>query len=241
MDTIDSSKFKISILQATIFTPDHDFTTSQVMSKFYPKITDVFDADPEVVPDVVGFPLEVPRITIKNKLKSFRLEIAPVRINFFGRAIKEDSDQLDDFFKKAINLFCQFYDIIECRIGRLAAVRTVYLQHDNPGIFLARHFCKDIWDEAPLNRPENFELHAHKVYNFEDIFRVNSWARSKTGHLTTKEKKSRILLFEQDINTLAEEAGKKSFNTDGVKKFFSAVTSEFQNILNLYFPLSTRE
>ena len=241
MDTINYSDFKTSILQATIFTPDQDFTTSKVMSTFYPKLSEIFDADPEVIPNLTGFPPEVPRVTLKNKLDSFKLEIAAVRINFFGRAKKEGSVHLDDFFEKAKDLFCQFQDTIECRIGRLAAVRTVYARHENPGFFLARHFCKEAWDEAPLNRPENFELHSHKVYPLSNTFKVNSWARSKSGHLIIEKSKSRIVLFEQDINTILEEDSKKSFSHEDIKKFFSEAMPEFQKILKLYFPSSTGE
>lgn len=243
MDTIDSSSFKISMLQATIFTPDQDHTTSKTMSKFYPMLSEIFDADPEVIPNLTGFPPEVPRITLKNKLNSLKAEIAAVRFNIFGRALKEDDseDHLDDFYKKASQIFCKFKDIIECRIGRLAAVRTVYAYHDTPGLYLARHFCKETWDEAPLNRPENFELHAHKVFLLSETFKVNSWARSKTGHFLVGDTKSQIILFEQDINTLAEEEAEKAFGNNDIEEFFTSVEPEFQKMLELYYPSSVGE
>jgi hypothetical protein len=161
-------------------------------------------------------------------------------VNYFGRMKKLDAPiiDIDQFYSDAIGFLSLFKETVDCRIGRLAAVRTLYAIHDNPGLFLARHFCKDIWDEAPLNRPENFELHAHKVFPLSDKFTVNSWARSKTGNLTEEKKKKRIVLFEQDLNTLAEEAKDNSFNSEDIALFFDQIIPEFDNILKQYYPIA---
>ena len=103
-------------------------------------------------------------------------------------------------------------------------------------MFLARHFCKDRWDKAPLNRPENFELHAHKKFALGTDFEVNSWARSKTGKLAGDGDDKLIILFEQDINTLAEGTAERDFSKAEIKKFFGAVASELDSILELYYP-----
>jgi hypothetical protein len=108
--------------------------------------------------------------------------------------------------------------------------------YEKPGLFLARHFCKDRWDKAPLNRPENFELHAHKKFTLASGFEVNSWARSKTGKLSGDGDEKLIVLFEQDLNTLAEEASTRNFCEAEIKKFFGAVATELDSILGLYYP-----
>lgn len=102
-------------------------------------------------------------------------------------------------------------------------------------MFLAEHFCKEEWHKKPLNRPEGFELHAHKKYKLES-FNVNSWVRSKTGHLQEEGADVSIALVEQDINTLAEESADRSFTSDEFKQFFSIVLKEFDNILQMYYP-----
>ena len=243
MDLIDDRSFRPSIFQATMFTPDMDFSTAKVMSKFYPKCTEIFDADPEVIPNVPGFPPEVPRVILKNKDDSSKLEIAAARVNCFGRMKKHDAPitDINQFYSDAIGFLTLFKETMDCRVGRLAAVRVVYAIHDTPGLFLARHFCKDIWDEAPLNRPENFELHVHKVFSLSDKFTVNSWSRSKTGNLTEDKKKTRIVLFEQDLNTLAEEAKESSFNHEDIELFFNQIIPEFNNILHQYYPTTEGE
>ena len=45
-----------------------DFSTSKVMSKFYPKCAEIFDGDPEVIPNLPGFPPDVPRAILKTKM-----------------------------------------------------------------------------------------------------------------------------------------------------------------------------
>ena len=243
MYIIDARTFRPFICQATIFTPDIDFSAAKIMSSFYPKCVEQFDADPEVIPNLPGLPPEVPRVIMKNIDGSLRLEIAAARVSCFERIIKHDTPpiEISQFYSSAISFLSLYKETVDCRIGRLAAVRTVYAIHDNPGRFLARHFCKDIWDEAPLNRPENFELHAHKVFSLSNKFKVNSWARSKTGNLTENEKKVRIVLFEQDLNTLAEEANHSSFTSEDIALFFNQAIPEFDNILNEYYPITEGE
>lgn len=147
---------------------------------------------------------------------------------------KIDTNQ---FYNDAVRFFSLFQDITGCRIGRLAAVRTLFVIHKNPGLFLARHFCKNTWDQTPLNQPENFELHSHNVYKLADTFNINSWARNKTGFLIEDNRKARIILFEQDLNTLAEDTEKKVYGTKDLKLFFNDIIPEFDKILCQYYPV----
>jgi len=210
------------------------------MSSLYPKCIDFFDADPEVLPNMPGLPPEVPRIILRNKNNSLKFEIAASRINFFGRFKLNDKLPLDvkKFYINAVDLFLRFHEITGCRIGRLAAVRTSFVIHENPGLFLARHFCKDTWDKAPLNRPENFELHSHKVYKLADRFNVNSWVRNKTGFLVTEEKKTRIILSEQDLNTLVDKTEGLAYDIKDIELFYNKITPEFDKVLCQYYPIN---
>ncbi len=116
------------------------------------------------------------------------------------------------------------------------ALATRFSPHETPGLFLARHFCQNRWDKAPLNRPENFELHAHKRFTLANGFTVNSWARSKTGRVSGDGDEKLVVLFEQDLNTIGEEAPERDFSEAEVKKFFGASATELDSILRLYYP-----
>ena len=143
---------------------------------------------------------------------------------------------LGDFFGQAAEILLQYAGQLSPRIARLAALATRFSPQEKPGLFLARHFCKDRWDKAPLNRPENFELHAHKRFTLASGLTVNSWARSKTGKLSGGGDEKLVVLFEQDLNTLAEAASEKEFGKAEIKKFFGAAATELDCILGLYYP-----
>lgn len=237
MNILKYSDFEIAACQAIIFTPEEELSTGRIIRDLYPKWAELFDDDPVILPPGPGFPPEVPRIILKNKDDYWRLEIASGRSNFFWRKREGQQDiHLEEFYQKSCQLFCEYQVLTGCRIGRLAAVLTRFAEHDSPGLFLARHFCQDRWEQTPMNRPENFELHAHKRFSLEHEFSVNSWARSKTGRLTIQDAATAIVLFEQDINTLSEEAKTKSFKAKEIKRFFGFVVPEFDSILRLYYP-----
>jgi len=235
---LSHTDFEIATCQATIFTPDEEFSSVKVMQRFYPHWADLFDVDPTVLPPFSRLPGDVPRIILQSTSEVWHCEIAPARVNFFWRQTTQETSpiELGIFFDKAFDVLIGYQQLLGSRIGRLAAIITRFARHDTPALFLARHFCHDRWSRAPLNRPEGFELHAHKRFLLHTAFQVNSWARNKTGHLTTGDSQIPIVMFEQDINTLPEEAPAKSFSTDDLRYFLHAVTSEFDIILQLYYP-----
>ena len=237
METVTHSDFEISVFQATIFTPDEDLSAAKVMKELYPKWSEMFDADPEVRPSLPAVPAEFPRVILRNKSNVLSLEIAAGRANFFVRKTKKDQPPitLNDSYKAAIPVLSECHRLIGCRVGRLAAVVTRFAKHENPGFFLASHFCKEKWNEAPLNRPENFELHAFKCFRLVGELRVNSWVRSKTGFFEAKNEKLPVVLVEQDINTLAEESATCGFNVEEIDDFLQKVIPEFDLILSLYY------
>jgi hypothetical protein len=234
---LTSNAFKPSVCQATIFTPDEELSVAKMMSTFYPKWSAFFTADPEVRPFIPGFPSEVPRVVLQDKSGSWRLEIAAARANFFWGRTGEGQEpiELRQFYDEVTRVLLDYQNVIGCRVGRLAAVLTRIARHDNPGIFLAEHFCKESMRKAPLNRPENFELHAHKRFVLGNIFNVNSWVRNKTGYIPAEKETIPIVLVEQDINTLAEDARDRTLTPEEIALFFNLVIPEFDTILKLYF------
>ncbi len=239
MEELTASSFELASCQATVFTPDGDLAVSKVMKDLYPSLATLFDGEPTILPLAPeGAPPEIPRIILKSTSQEWQCEFSPARVNVYWRRAKTTATcvVLGDFFEKATSILLQYAAQLSPRFERLAALTTRFSVYEEPGLFLARHFCKDRWDKAPLNRPENFELHAHKRFPLASGFMVNSWARSKTGKLSGDGEEKRIVLFEQDLNTLAEEAPAKGFGEAEVKSFFGAVATELDSILELYYP-----
>ena len=233
-----ASDFKLVSCQATVFTPDGGLSVTTIMKKLYPSIASRFDADPTVLPLLPeGASAEIPRVILESSSHEWRFEIAAARVNLFWQRTKtsERTAEIGEFLGEAAQALLQYATVSGERIGRLATVASRYAEHETPGLFLARHFCKERWDQAPLNRPANFELHAHKRYSLGGEIAINSWARSKSGTLLADPRRP-VVIFEQDLNTLAEQAPTAEFSQNDVARFFSLVPAELDSILRLYYP-----
>ena len=135
-------------------------------------------------------------------------------------------------FEQLVPLMIEYGDFVDSRIGRLSAGATRFVQQENPGSYLASHFCREEWLRAPFNRPDGFEIHAHKRFMLAD-FEVNSWVRNKTGHLREGQRRAPIVLVEQDLNTLAEE--QHDFDDGRIRQFYEAAATELDAIVQLYY------
>ncbi len=130
--------FEILACQASIFTPDEEFSTAKVMQDFYPQWQKLFDADPTVLPAFPGgTPGEVPRIILQSQEGTWRCQLASARVNFFWQKSVQESLTVTskEFFEEAINVLFSYQQILDLRMGRLAAVLTRFAKHENPGFF----------------------------------------------------------------------------------------------------------
>ncbi len=237
MQKLKSKDFLPATCQATLFTPDEQLSTNRLVRELLPHWMSRFDAEPIILPLGEQAPREIPKIICRNKSGDLSCEIASSRINIIGKNFPAgETENPDEFFLIASDVFEEYVKILNPRIGRVAAIVNWYAKHENPGLFLARHFCTERCHEAPLNRPENFELHAHKRFSMGNKFSVNSWVRNKTGVISTSTGRQLIVLVEQDINTLAEEMSSENYSVKQFREFFQLVSHEFVLILGLYYP-----
>lgn len=237
MKNISAKDFRLARCQATLFTFDEEISSARLIREL-PEFMSFFDGEPTIIPSVEEFPKERPRIILRNNSDQWRCEISSARINLFRQiAINEEIiPPLEDIYTKAVELFSLYLRVMKVRIGRIAAVINRFLQHDSPGIYLARHFCKEKWNEAPLSRPEHFELHSHKKFDLNNKFLINSWVRNKTGSIAINNEIKPIILVIQDLNTLFENTGKYSYTVEDIRFFFELATKEAIKILQLYYP-----
>lgn len=236
-EVISARAFRLAACQASIFTPDEEISAAKLLGNLVPRWLSRFDADPVVIPATEGIPREVPRMILSSTSGNWRCEIASMRINLFWRRTNTTTTEptLAEFYAEVTRMLNEYTEYLQARVGRLAAVLNRFAPHSTPGLFLAQHFCKDRWSAAPLNRPENFELHAHKHFRLDNEFEVNSWVRNKTGILSGEHPQP-IVLVEQDLNTLADDAKERRFTSEEIARFFVASSNEFDSILRLYYP-----
>jgi hypothetical protein len=239
-----ASDFVLASCQATLFTPVAEVSAVRLLTRLLPDWADRFDADPMVLPLPEAVPREVPRLMLQSRSEEWKCEIASGRMSVIWQktARATEPTSLAERYGMLIPLLAQYSTALESRVGRLAAVASRYLEHGSPARFLASHFCKDPWLQAVLNRPDDFELHAHKVFLLAGRFQVNSWVRNKTGllNLPGDEAQKPIVLAEQDLNTLAEEQATRNFAADEIAAFFRAAAVGFDETLPLYYPSDAR-
>lgn len=234
MSAIDKSASKINTLSATVFMHNCSLSGQAVFRRLPEKWFKLFDGDPIMMPLPDGAPREIPVLILRSKNQNWSCSFTSDRIGFQW-TMNEIQKELDvpSFFAQAIEFFDDIKAALNIQIGRLAAICHRYIVCDNPGIILASHFCKDRWLEAPLNRPENFELHSHKKYSIYSNLEVNSWVRAKTAFLAPT--KEQVIFVEQDINTLAENID-NNVSSEDMSKFFNYAHPELDKIFGLYFP-----
>jgi len=227
---------EIDQLQTTVFTPNFIFSTSEILKKLMTLAPDgMLDGDPTVLPLPDDAPHEIPRITLENKEKTCRLEVAPARVNFFRNKFKEkEKVKPHEFVESASQFLINLLDNIGANCGRIAAVINRFSYQDDPSKEIASHFCKDNFMKEPFDRPSEFELHSLKKYEFLHSFKVNSWVRIRSGRIKSEKGLFRSVIFaQQDINTQAEES--KTYNREEIQLFYKSVCDEFDSILKIYF------
>lgn len=225
--------FRILSLQASIFTPSLLFSTNKILEGLMGKFSKVFDGSTVSLPLPPDAPKEIPRIILMSADNKFKLEIAESRVNFVrGLQLGETEVDSHGFFKLVLEVFNEYLEATSAKVGRLALVTVKFYEQADPGLSLAKHFCKDEYIIQPFNRPENFEIHSHKRYVIADS-EINSWVRCKTGKM--KDGKP-IIVAHQDINTLAEEANKSQYNISMIGRFINVASKEQEEILKKYFP-----
>ncbi len=239
--TLQGPKFVLFSCQAVLFTAADTISAAAIMSELFPQWSTHFNADPVVLPTAEGLPAEVPRVILQDHSESWRFELAPARANLIWRQSTKAPATigLDDFFARAVALLIEYKTSLSLPVHRVAAIVGRYSLHDRPGLALSRHFCKEQWYNAPLNRPEGFELHAHKAFLLDKWKTINSWARNKTGAVRIGSDQKPAIVFEQDLNSLAEEAAGTSWSSDDIAHFFHAARRELDVILQLYYPGAT--
>lgn len=191
-----------------------------------------YDGQPISIPAPADVPLEIPTVIVPSHDGTQSIEVARSRVNLRATASPgaDIPAALIEFGRRLARVFRDQ----AVSVGRLAAIISRQAQRDSPGIVLARQFCRAEMLSQPLNRPDGFELHAHKVFSLVPGLSVNSWMRVKTAKRETSGPYE-LVIAEQDLNTLSEELRAHSFTEDEITEFYGAAAREFDVILDMYF------
>lgn len=239
---IDPEAFRFGAYQTATFYNNLQATATRLLPKLLGELGDQLDGDPVTLPLPPQAPPEVPRLILQSADQSLRMEVSLLRVDVrWQRTVTAGQPELPQFCGFATKAHGLFQEVVGARSGRLALVVQRYQLHQSPGMALSAHFCRpelvsnQPHAKGPLNRPENFELHAHKTYHL-GRFPINSWMRCKTGVLAVAEVGQPIILVEQDLNTVAEGLEKQSYGVADLQEFYGLTVPELDAIARLYFP-----
>ncbi len=229
--------FEFDILRASVFIPEIQSPANLIYRKLPERWIELFDGEPTLIPVPQGAPSNIPIMQLTNKTGELIFGMSRVRVDYEFRSqnIEEPIKSIDSFYKQAIDYIIEFVKTYKLTVQRLAVNTHRFVKQEDPGLYLTQHFCKEKWwKKAPMNRPKQFELSAHKRFELYNGLDVNSWIRNKTGiSMTTSEP---LVIVEQDINTLPEEMDVNRFSERDMKKFFLHNIKELDHILALYYP-----
>jgi hypothetical protein len=198
-----------------------------------------FDAEPVVLPVDLDLPPNVPRVTVSSRDRAWKLEVARRRIALIWELQEGVNEVAPTEFARIAGETLTPYLLLnqQIRTSRLGYVHTRFCEQRDAARELARFFCRDELLQGPLNRPESFELHAHKKYEPARMPKINSWIRWRTG--IDRFSREHGVVVQHDLNTLAEAAATAAFGLEATRAFFTTATSETDSILRLY--LGVRE
>ena len=235
---VSSTDFEVHRVMASGFVATDDFSPSKALRQILKNWPEVYDGEMTALPLPPDVPPEVPSVLLSSKNKAWRLEISRARVNVLWLRREESLANLANTFAQFAERLATIFEESEAGIGRLAAIVTRQASIEDPGRTLARQFCRDELLHGPLNRPEGFELHAHKRFQLLPEFTVNSWFRIKTAKVASQE--YRYVTVEQDINTPGEDLETRHFSRDETSAVFDAASHELDATLELYFPTPGR-
>lgn len=232
---IRATEFRLSRIQASAFFAGQQVRPARLLVSMPSGWTSVYDGDPVSLPIPPDAPAEIPSVILSSTDRRQAAQISRARLDLIrdceGPQEPVLATELSMLATRLVELLDRMPNV---QFGRLAAIVARIAERANPGIALAQQFCQERWLRGPLNRPEGFELHAHKVFDLSGSGAVNSWMRIRTVKLGNEPFGN--ILVEQDINTPAEEAEARRFTSTDVTAWYDAAAQQFDQVLSMYFP-----
>lgn len=230
---LTASDFQVQKVVASGFIGSGEFNPASAMRFALANWPDIYDGEAMSIPSPDAIP-DFPAVTLSSKNGSWLIEMSKARVNVAWLRQDAKKRSMERLFSNLSQRLVAVLEDAGVSAGRLAALVTRVAPVENPGTALAKQFCKRTLLDGPLNRPEGFELHAHKTFTLHRSLEVNSWVRIKTAKAGTRD--YRYVIVEHDLNTLASELDTRKFTGRETGSMFRASANEMQAILDLYFP-----
>jgi hypothetical protein len=242
--------FRLYSVQASAFTLDvQRFRKAQVLTQLFPQFAERFNGEVETgipqIPQRIALPPQAgvvlqfkAPISLTSEDNRWEFKASPDRADSIWTSRPGDDESLVDICDRCVQPLLRYPVAEGIQIGRLAFIVRRFATTPDPANNLAQHFCQpDLTAEdnpqSPLRHSQAFQLHNLKKYTNPNNINVNSWVRWRSNVVIHSEPAAS---FEQDLNTLAEEARDRAFTEEDLVTFFQWAIGESDRVLNLYLP-----
>lgn len=242
-----ANDFRAIRVQFALFTPGLQFRSAKILAHLLTRYESQFDGEPITFPPfplqkgpapkgVIALKVE-PQLTLQSQDGKLRLEATPGRLDVSKECEAISEEDAERHLGWACDLGLSYLRFNDAKAGRVACIIHRLCDVESPAVALSRHFCKERWIAGPLNRPSDFELHAHKRFLLPGLFEVNSWMRFKTAYVRNGEDPTpNKILVEQDLNSLGEQIESREMSEAEIRGFFELAPREMRHVLEMYMP-----
>jgi len=226
--------FTTNQLQVVLWFEGYEPSAKDVVQLAASKWAHTLDGEPVLLPNAAGLPPELPRAIVPSADGHWKMQLSARRLELVWDQLLDRSVVAPADFQGVVeSCVLPFFEVDpKLRVTRIAFIVRRHLVTENPAETLATYFVRDGLRGAsgPLNRPEGFELHAHKRYRPKSLPEINSWVRWRTASLTNG--LVPVIAVTQDLNT--PESRELSYSAGETRSFFRDATTEADDILKLY-------
>jgi hypothetical protein len=243
---LKASQFRLVTVQAVIFTPNlAEFSQARLLGSVLARYSQRYDGPVEAVTLPENAPPHQPRVTLKSRDEVWRLHASPARTDsvwvrpsasLLAPAQEELSDQ-----ERVLECAQVLVDLVQSnmvRVGRMALVLNRFSLVANPPQEMIAHFAHPELLRGAFRQSAGFEVHNLTRYPMPAGPMINSWSRCRSATIMPGPQPA--VSFEQDLNTLEEEAPKRHYAADEIRDYFARAAEEAASILSVYFPEDDR-
>ncbi|MCX6806859.1 MAG: hypothetical protein NT135_01920 [Candidatus Berkelbacteria bacterium] len=209
-----------------LITPGYD--KYSLIDEIKKKISDIFDAEPVVLPFPPDTPQNIPRIILKNKNETYSCNISINRVDIFQSLFPIHVKNLDNALKDqkttVIKIF-NFFKNKDLTINRIGFVVSGMLKiNDNSS---AEYLTKEFIKTGKLDIPRELSI----VYNKRLKIKDNDY----NHRIVMRGGLDKQLFLQIDINTIPEMMAIKDLKIEDIKEILDYSTERITKI-NEEFP-----
>jgi|GEM_PF-4386117 len=232
-----AEEFKLVSVHAAMFLADSSgYTQSSFLATILGKYSERYNGSVQALQIPQNTRVALPQVVLESSDGQWKLQAGPSRVDSFWFADNTinsvDKASIVAQVAEVVSMYAQLTPTL--LIDRLGLLLSTVKATNNPSEELVARFTNPSLADTIFRDTKDFELHNHIMSSLELLGRpINIWTRCKSAILQPVEE--RVLVVEQDINTLEEDRASTRFSTDDILRFYSEAVEVASRTFSLYF------